>query len=86
MCVLEECPRTTEDCRRAAQRIEEELSLAEEEVAFVSLSFFVSRAASTMCSVIQMARWPKQLCKLQHCETRKLDRVLCLVVLSEVKT
>jgi hypothetical protein len=38
MCVLEECPRTTEDCRRAAQRIEEELSLAEEEVAFVSVS------------------------------------------------
>jgi hypothetical protein len=28
-CVLEECPRTTEDCRRAAQRIEEELLLAE---------------------------------------------------------
>ena len=27
--ILEECLRTTEECRRAAQRIEEELSLAE---------------------------------------------------------
>ena len=56
---MEDCRRTTEDCRRAAKRIEEE-------VAYVSLfdarlSLFC--AAAMMCSIKHMARWPIQLCR-----------------------